>query len=336
MIRGGADFPKDPRALRLIEQELQIGNLGPIPPIFIPAKPRYLVTYMNSQTSGRSRSATVVTVTNQSSSSCRVAVSYFKGFNSNANPACSTSFAITPDFTVDFCSRNLPGELRTILAHCLAHARRRFVDVHDRFPEPCRHLLETLAVVYRNDAVARERGLSPEARLRFHQESSRPTMEQLREVTDESVRLWAPDGDRIVLLENMDSRQAVRSVLQPGGTVVPMHASAAGKAMLAALPDEEVDVFLARPLAAVAPKTITDPDELRAQLRTIRRRGWAETYHEASKDVGAVAAAIHDPTGRPIAAIALALPMHRLTETITKRYGKAVAEATEELSRQLA
>jgi transposase len=76
----------------------------------------------------------------------------------------------------DALSRNLPGELQTILAHCLAHARRRFVDVYDRFPEPCRHLLESLAVVYRNDAVARGRQLSPEARLRFHQEASRPTM----------------------------------------------------------------------------------------------------------------------------------------------------------------
>jgi transposase len=81
----------------------------------------------------------------------------------------------------DALSRNLPGELQTILAHCLAHARRRFVDVYDRFPEPCRHLLESLAVVYHNDAVARERGLTPEARLRFHQEASGPTMEALRD-----------------------------------------------------------------------------------------------------------------------------------------------------------
>ncbi len=77
----------------------------------------------------------------------------------------------------DALSRNLPGELRTILAHCLAHARRQFVDVYDRFPEPCRHLLEALAVVYRNDAVARERQLTPESRLRFHQEASQPTMQ---------------------------------------------------------------------------------------------------------------------------------------------------------------
>jgi len=79
----------------------------------------------------------------------------------------------------DALSRNLPGELQTMLANCLAHARRQFVDVYDRFPEQCRHLLETLAVVYRNDAVARERQLSPEARLQFHQQESQPTMQQL-------------------------------------------------------------------------------------------------------------------------------------------------------------
>jgi transposase len=81
----------------------------------------------------------------------------------------------------DALSRNLPGELHTIVANCLAHARRRFVDVYDRFPEVCRHLLESLSVVYRNDAEARERRLSPEARLRFHQEASGPTMEALHD-----------------------------------------------------------------------------------------------------------------------------------------------------------
>jgi len=81
----------------------------------------------------------------------------------------------------DALSRNLPGELQTMLAHCLAHARRQFVDIYDRFPDECRYLLETLAVVYRNDAVARQRELSPQARLRFHQQASRPTIEQLHD-----------------------------------------------------------------------------------------------------------------------------------------------------------
>jgi len=81
----------------------------------------------------------------------------------------------------DALSRNLPGELQTILAHCLAHARRQFVDIYERFPEPCRYLLEALAVVYRNDAVARERRLAPEARLQWHQEASGPTLRQLHD-----------------------------------------------------------------------------------------------------------------------------------------------------------
>jgi transposase len=81
----------------------------------------------------------------------------------------------------DALSRNLPGELQTIVANCLAHARRQFVDVYDRFPEQCRYLLEALAVVYRNDARARERQLSPEARLQWHQEASEPTMLQLHD-----------------------------------------------------------------------------------------------------------------------------------------------------------
>ena len=81
----------------------------------------------------------------------------------------------------DALSRNLPGELQTVLANCLAHARRQFVDVYDRFPEQCRYLLETLAVVYRNDAIARQRQLSPEARLEWHQQESQPTMQQLHD-----------------------------------------------------------------------------------------------------------------------------------------------------------
>jgi hypothetical protein len=79
----------------------------------------------------------------------------------------------------DALTRNLPSELQTIVAHCLAHGRRRFVEVADRFPEECRHVLQSLSVIYRNDAVAREKNLSPAARRHFHQAESGPTLEQL-------------------------------------------------------------------------------------------------------------------------------------------------------------
>ena len=80
----------------------------------------------------------------------------------------------------DALSRNMPAELNTILANCLAHGRRQFVDVADRFPEPCRHVLEALKIVYKNDATARKQMLATEARLRFHQTESGPIMEQLQ------------------------------------------------------------------------------------------------------------------------------------------------------------
>jgi transposase len=79
----------------------------------------------------------------------------------------------------DALSRNLPAELQTIVANCLAHARRQFVDVAENFPEACRHVLERLGEVYRNDAAARAQNLSPAARLAFHQAESGPIMAAL-------------------------------------------------------------------------------------------------------------------------------------------------------------
>src|SRR5215469_3580698 len=49
----------------------------------------------------------------------------------------------------DALSRNVPGELQTIVANCLAHARRQFVEVYERFPEQCRYLREAFGGVYR-------------------------------------------------------------------------------------------------------------------------------------------------------------------------------------------
>jgi len=87
----------------------------------------------------------------------------------------------------DALSRNVPGELKTILAHCLAHARRRFVDVVNDFPDECRHLLETLREVYKTDAFARQQALSPEERLYLHQTQSGPVMDGLKRWLREQI-----------------------------------------------------------------------------------------------------------------------------------------------------
>jgi transposase len=83
----------------------------------------------------------------------------------------------------DALSRNLPKlprELEIIVGHCLAHSRRRFVEVTPNFPEECRFVLESFRTVYANDAVAREQNMTAAQRLAFHQTHSAPVMEQLR------------------------------------------------------------------------------------------------------------------------------------------------------------
>jgi hypothetical protein len=82
----------------------------------------------------------------------------------------------------DALSRNvpkLPAGVEILLANCLAHGRRQFVDVSENFPSECRYVLEMLGQVYGYDAEARERGLTPDERLRHHQERSRPVMDSL-------------------------------------------------------------------------------------------------------------------------------------------------------------
>ena len=81
----------------------------------------------------------------------------------------------------DALSRNVPKEFATLLANCLAHARRNFVDVAESFPEECRHVIELLAKVYVHDARTREEKMSPEERLAYHKARSGPLMEDLRE-----------------------------------------------------------------------------------------------------------------------------------------------------------
>lgn len=82
----------------------------------------------------------------------------------------------------DALSRNLPKlpqELEIIVGHCLAHSRRRFVEVTPNFPEECRFVLERFGEVYANDALAREQNLTAEQRLLLHQLRSGPVMERL-------------------------------------------------------------------------------------------------------------------------------------------------------------
>lgn len=87
----------------------------------------------------------------------------------------------------DLLSHNTAGDFETSQAGCIAHSRRRYVEVAQSFPGECRYVLETLREVYKIDAVAKERGLSAQERLSLHQAQSGPLMAELEKWLREQI-----------------------------------------------------------------------------------------------------------------------------------------------------
>jgi hypothetical protein len=78
---------------------------------------RYIVTYMNSQTTSGFRSATVVSVTNSSPVTCSVSADWFAGFSNVI--ACTTTISLAPGLTADLCSRGVPSGVTVCNATCV-------------------------------------------------------------------------------------------------------------------------------------------------------------------------------------------------------------------------
>jgi transposase len=103
----------------------------------------------------------------------------------------------TPIQMCDALPRNLPGELKVILANCLTHGRRYFVEAAANFPEQCRYILELLGKVYHNDAITREQAMTPDERLKFHQTESTPLMDEIKRWLNQQIdeTLCEPNSD---------------------------------------------------------------------------------------------------------------------------------------------
>jgi transposase len=89
-----------------------------------------------------------------------------------------------PVLMCDGLSANLPESFSVILSNCLAHGRRNFVEVALLFPKECKHLLASLADVYKVDEECRNQGMTPAERLEEHQRRSKPAMDGLKKWLD--------------------------------------------------------------------------------------------------------------------------------------------------------
>jgi IclR family acetate operon transcriptional repressor len=157
-----------------------------------------------------------------------------------------------------------------------------------------------------------------------------PVMEDLRRTTEETIHLLVRDRTHVVLIERLDGIKAVR-VFNPVGGRASIFRTSAGKAILAKLPADELASYLDI-LRGRAELGATDPEAFLAEIEDVRARGFALNLGSNQPDVHAVASAIQDIDGRPVAAVTVSAPPERLSEEVCKRIGPLVVDAARRIS----
>ena len=138
-------------------------------------------------------------------------------------------------------------------------------------------------------------------------------MRPVRDAIGETVHLGVPEGPELVIIGRLDGTQPLRAFLQLG-TRAPLHGSAGGRAILAAMTDDEVELVLDAGIRRYTSRTITDRGRILRAVQQTRERGYAVNEGEWRTDIAAVAAAVLDRSRRPVAAISVSLPLNRYAE----------------------
>jgi DNA-binding IclR family transcriptional regulator len=144
-------------------------------------------------------------------------------------------------------------------------------------------------------------------------DEARRVMTELVASTGESVDFGVRDGDSVVFIDKIDGTNEVRAFTRAGQRA-RLHATAAGKVFLAAMSEGELATYLAGPLIAYTPSTVTDPAALRDIVEATRRNGWAVNRGELFPEAGALAVPVRDASGVTVAAIGLNIPLSRLDD----------------------
>lgn len=138
-------------------------------------------------------------------------------------------------------------------------------------------------------------------------------LQRLSAETGETVNLMMLEGNRARFIDSVEGTHAVR-VGSRTGVLLPAHSTSGGKALLAELPDDELDrLYAGAELTRVTDTTMTDLGTLREELAEVRRLGYATNLGESETGLNAVGVCIRDHRGRAIVALATGGPAARLT-----------------------
>lgn len=163
-----------------------------------------------------------------------------------------------------------------------------------------------------------------------------PVARAARDEVDETVGIHEllPTGHRAVV-DQVESRQELRRTYTELGVPLPIVHGAPGKAMLALLPAERREWWLAQGIDPATPTTIADPDLLRTQLAEIRERGWSYSDAERTPGIRAVAAPVLDHTGTVVGALAFSVPTVRMEGERIHELGERIKAAAWHVSATL-
>lgn len=163
----------------------------------------------------------------------------------------------------------------------------------------------------------------------------RPKLAALARITGETIHLATLDGAEIVYLDKFDSPLPVAAYSRIGGRA-PAYCVASGKALLAAAqPDAAALSALFPSLVAHTPNSITDIDDLIAELDRTRKRGFAENREEWRLGVCGLGAPLFDARGVPVVAIGMSIPAIRFTRARSRKFAEQLLACVREASTAL-
>jgi IclR family transcriptional regulator, acetate operon repressor len=165
---------------------------------------------------------------------------------------------------------------------------------------------------------------------------ARPVLESLAGTLGETVHLAVLEGGNVRYLDAVESSRALR-VAARTGSALAAHCTASGKALLAALPDQEVSALFSgqKSLTALTARSITARSRLLAELRDVRARGYAVNLEESEEGVASVAVAVRGPQQVPVAALAVSAPVSRMTGAAAGRVAAELRDRAAWLEGQL-
>jgi DNA-binding IclR family transcriptional regulator len=163
---------------------------------------------------------------------------------------------------------------------------------------------------------------------------ARPHLTALRDELGETVHLGVMDDLRVVYVDKLEADNSIQLVSAIGQTM-PLHSTSLGKAMLAALPDEEREgIYIRMDFQPRTDRTIRDLASFREAIRVTQLRGYSTDDRENEPYGACVGAAIVGADGRPVGAISISGPYFRIHDRL-EYFGERVRAVAGAIAHEL-